>query len=521
MKFCVQAWKGALKAVKEYPHVILTQDNWDDYGYKTTFHAVLHLSADDQVDLGDIKILRKDQTKGFTELPKSPFEKLGKEYASTGGGPSYYETLYKQKRTTARAYLRGIRDVAFSDTVKADFEDLEGFKVSLLRFAGAERTLADAAKLFKEPKPLLKKQSAGFRVKFKTSVSKDSDSFVVDFDFRRKGILPNRTNVIIGYNGTGKTRLLSNLAIVASGYGYANKIDMVNRAAGRFIDAQPPFKTVVVVSYSAFDTFVIPGTNETERKRLEGSADLFGYVYCGLREQTEESSEKNPTYRLKTPEEVETEFLSALRRIRKSGRRDTFLVILKPLLRDPSFHLIGLSNLYVHATDDDDVVKLFRQLSSGHKSVLKIVAELTAHMSESGPTLVLVDEPETHLHPPLLTALLKSIRNCLDRFDGYAVIATHSPVVLQETPSRYVHVLRRVADSSKIGNVSIETFGESIGVITEDVFNLGDGTTDWHGTLDALASQYNLEGIEGMFGRPLGFAARSYVLAATDDEDGG
>jgi hypothetical protein len=520
VKFTVQSWKGALKAVKEYPHVVLIQDNWDDYGYKTTFHAVLHLSADDQVDLGDIKILRKDQTKGFTELPKAPFEHLGKKYASTGGGPSYYETLYKQKKTIARAYLRGIRDVAFSDTIKADFEDHEGFRVSLLRFAGAERTLEDAAKLFKAPKPLPKKKSAGFRAKFKTSLSKGSNSFVIDFDFRRKGMLPNRTNVIIGYNGTGKTRLLSNLAVVASGYGYANKEDMLDRAAGRFIDSQPPFKTVVVVSYSAFDTFVIPGTNEIERKRLEDSVDLFGYVYCGLRERTEDSSAKKPTYRLKTLEEVEAEFLMALHRIRKSGRRDTFLEILKPLLRDPSFHRIGLSNLYVHATDDDEVVKLFRQLSSGHKSVLKIVAELTAYMSETDPTLVLLDEPETHLHPPLLTALLKSIRSCLDRFDGYAVIATHSPVVLQETPSRYVHVLRRVADSSKIGNLSIETFGESIGVITEDVFNLGDGTTDWHSTLDALAAQYDLERIEELFGRSLGFAARSYVLAATDDEDG-
>ena len=30
---------------------MLTQDNWDDYGYKTTFHVVLHISADESLDV--------------------------------------------------------------------------------------------------------------------------------------------------------------------------------------------------------------------------------------------------------------------------------------------------------------------------------------------------------------------------------------------------------------------------------------------------------------------------------------
>lgn len=519
MKFVVQEWQGKVKATKEFPHVVLSQDNWDDYGYKTTFHATLHLSDTEQIDLGNVKILRKDQTSGFTTMPKLPFEELGKEYASSGGDISYYEKLFKLGRNTFRRILRGVRDVAYDDGIKAEFEDLEGFRVSLLRFGGAERTLADAAKLLKTPKALPKRKSIGFKVRFKTQVSKGSSPFIIDLDFRRKGVLPNRMNAIIGYNGTGKTRLLSNLAIVASGYGYDNKEDMLDRTAGRFLDVQPPFKSVVVVSYSAFDTFVIPGNTQIERKRLEDRGDIFGYVYCGLREQTEVPGSKKTAYRLKTPEEVETEFLTALSRVRDSGRRGTLLEVLKPLLRDPSFQRIGLSNLYQHAENDEAVVALFRQLSSGHKAALKIVAELTAHMSENAPTLVLIDEPETHLHPPLLAALLKSIRSCLERLDGYAVIATHSPVVLQETPSRYVHVLRRVAERSKISRTSIETFGESISVITQEVFKLGDGTTDWHDTLSVLARQHSLEEIEAMFGAPLGFAARSYILGVSEDED--
>jgi hypothetical protein len=306
---------------------------------------------------------------------------------------------------------------------------------------------------------------------------------------------------------------------VASGYGYASKEDVLERTAGRFVGTQPPFKTVVVVSYSAFDTFVIPGGNDAEKERLEERGEIFGYVYCGLRELAENvQQDVEPSYRLRTPREIEREFLSALGRVREAERLDALLDILKPLLRDPSFQRIGLTQLYANH-DDDDIGELFRELSSGHKVVLKIVTELTAHISGTEPTLVLIDEPETHLHPPLLAAFLKSVRACLERFDGYAVIATHSPVVLQETPARYVNVLRRTANQSRVVAASIETFAESIGVITQEVFNLGDGTTDWHETLRLLAKRNTFDEIEQMFGRHLGFAARSYVLSVRDEDD--
>jgi hypothetical protein len=203
--------------------------------------------------------------------------------------------------------------------------------------------------------------------------------------------------------------------------------------------------------------------------------------------------------------------------VREAERSDTLLSILRPLLLDASFKLIGLTQLYTDR-NADRLVDLFRGLSSGHKIVLKIITDLTAHLDGSEPTLVLVDEPETHLHPPLLAALLKSIRHCLELLNGYAVIATHSPVVLQETPSRYVNVLKRVSDRTSVGSPTIETFGESIGVITQDAFNLDDGSTDWHETLRELAEKRTLEDVEKLFGRQLGFAARSYVVGVQDDE---
>jgi hypothetical protein len=522
VKFIVKFRTGQSPTTTDYPHVELAQDNWNDYGYNTTFHATLHLTKSDHLVLGTVKIMSKAQTGGYTEMPRKPFIDLGSSFCSLSGDLDYYEQLFKLGRSVYHPYLKGLSDAVYSDDVRARFEETEGFKVSLLRSSGAESTIVEAQRLFR--KLPLRKPGAGFQVKLKTRVAKGANSFTIAFDFRRRHKLPHRINAVIGYNGTGKTRLLSNLAIVASNYGYANKEDAAERTAGRFVDPPPPFKKVVVISYSAFDTFVIPGRDNLEKQRLEVEGDLFGYVYCGLRERNDESNnvEDGPgtSYRLRTPEETEVEFAAALRRVRKAHRNEVLLEVLRPLLLDTSFQRIGLSGLYYAGTNQEHLLELFRGLSSGHKIVLKILLDLTAHMQGSEPTLVLIDEPETHLHPPLLAALLKSVRHCLDRLNGYAVIATHSPVVLQETPVRYVRVLKRVDSHTKVAKPTIETFGESIGLITQDVFNLDDSATDWHDTLRELAREQSLEDIEEIFGQPLGFAARSYVVSLQDEDEG-
>ncbi|MGP1716452.1 MAG: AAA family ATPase [Methylophilus sp.] len=516
MQFFVHFIKKDKPKPKQYPHAVLTQDNWDDFGYKTTFHVVLHLSDTHVEDLGSIKIIESDRTSGYTNLPNEPFEQLSEKHASIGSSLDYYETLYNLGPQVFRPFLRGLRDIAFSDDAKAAVEDTEAYRVSILRFGGAERRIVDAEKLLKASSMPLKRRSAGFKVKFKTRVASDAKPFTVEFDFRKRNRLPNRINAIIGYNGTGKTRLLSNLAIVASGYGYSNKEAVLSNDAGRFVGNPSPFKTVIVVSYSAFDTFAIPGKTKIEKKKLEEDGELFGYVYCGLRERSEDDSDGEPTYRLRTPAEIQDEFLIALKRVQKSNRMDILLEMLRPLFNDPSFQRIGLNPLYA-IKNKTDFAKVFGSLSSGHKVALKIVTELTAHIAGFTPTLVLIDEPETHLHPPLLAAFLRSVRNCLDAFDAYAIIATHSPVVLQETPAKCVRVLRRTGNENFVSTPLNETFAESIGVITKETFNLGEQATDWHETLKPLAKKYSLEEIEEFFERKLGFAARSYIISVQDE----
>lgn len=504
-----------------YPCVLLQQDSWDDFGYKTTFTVELHLSPSHRVDLGQTKVMRRGQRSGYTEMPEGEFSKLGPAYCSVGTDLDYYKRLYQLGAKVYEDYLVSLRDAAYNDKIKGKFEDEEAFRVSLLRTSGSTHTVEAARVLFITHHDVPPRDNArGFTFRFKTRVAEEADSVSIDFDFRKRKDLPARVNVLIGQNGTGKTRLLSNLAIVASGYGYSSKEDMFARQAGRFVGDPPPFQNVVVVSYSAFDTFAIPGLGNVERARLRNKGDIFGYAYCGLRELVPSSARATagvPTYRLRTPSEVEDEFIGAVDRIRSRGRAQQLAEALRPLLRDASFVRIGLTP-EIADEDEASLRQTFSGMSSGHKIVLKMVVELTLHLTDSGPTLVLIDEPETHLHPPLLAALLRSVRICLSRFDGYAIIATHSPVVLQETPARYVTVVRRQGGVCTVAEPTIETFAENIGLITQDVFNLDDSTTDWHGTLERLAKNRSIEQVEELFGRRLGFAARSYIASLKDDE---
>lgn len=519
MYFYVHLHRSPLPSLDRFPCVLLEQDLWDDFGYRTTFRARIFLSPNDEIDLGAIKIMHASRP----ETPLGPlgFTRLSKSYASLGGGLDYYDRLYSLGPEIYRPYLSALRDVVFNDSVKAAVEDTEVFRVSLMRFSGAERTLVEGRRLLVQAKSAPRKRNAGFIFRLKTALGKTAVPFTARFDFKRKSGLPNRVNVVIGYNGTGKTRLLSNIATLVSGYGYADKTEALNRTAGRLVGNPPPFGSVIVVSYSAFDTFALPGEDDIEKQRLLREGDLFGYVYCGLRERITGSSNKigdDEEYRVRTPRELQSEFLRALAMLRSKSRDQHYRAVIETLLEDGSFQRSGLKPRLLEGSEYD-VGEFFNDLSSGHKIVLKMVTELVAHLDDGRPSLVLLDEPETHLHPPLLSSLLRGLRACLDQFDGFAIIATHSPVVLQETPSRFVNVLQRSGSVSIASRPAVETFGETIGVITRTVFNLDERLSDWPDTLDALGQTKSLKTLETALGSRLGFAARSYFVSSKEEQD--
>ncbi|MCZ7679708.1 MAG: ATP-binding protein [Sandaracinaceae bacterium] len=129
-------------------------------------------------------------------------------------------------------------------------------------------------------------------------------------------------------------------------------------------------------------------------------------------------------------------------------------------------------------------------------------------------TLVLFDEPEAHLHPPLLSALVRALSDLLVDRNGVAVIATHSPVILQEVPRKCVWKMRRSGHAVVVERPEIETFGENVGVLTRDVFGLEVTSSGFHRLLDEqIAADRKFDDIVQIFGGELGSEARAIARA--------
>lgn len=136
--------------------------------------------------------------------------------------------------------------------------------------------------------------------------------------------------------------------------------------------------------------------------------------------------------------------------------------------------------------------------------------------------MILLDEPEGHLHPPLLSAFIRTLSELLFEQNGVAIIATHSPVVLQEVPRTCVWKINRVGDVIVPHRLDIETFGENVGVLTKEVFGLEVETSGYHSLLaKSVAQGMNYREILRQYNEQLGMEARSVLKSMIINRDRG
>lgn len=492
------------------PLVLLRKDSWDDFGYKTLFDVEIYLADGTSVELGGVKIIHIEQRVGATKFNSDEFNELGKEYCSLGQSTEYYERLAKLPKLLREEYLRAMRDAVFEREIRSAFSHLESWDQSLVRFGQAAHALESAGPLVRRRTPKITVGKAKFNY-----VRNGASEFQIGFAFDDTTKLPGRSNVIIGYNGVGKTRLLAEIARAVS------EPERSSESGGSLEGKDTTFGSVIAVSYSAFDNFQLPQDKARGQSRKYSVEDadrteLFGYVYCGLRRLDLKSSKKGSVARseLKSLDELDNELLKAFTgaKEREIDRENVLGTCLKLLQLEPSFGRIGV-HLLDWLDEEYDVLSQIKRLSTGHKIVLNIVVQLAAHLSSR--SLVLLDEPETHLHPPLLATLLKVLQELLTAFDSFVIVATHSPVVLQEVPASSVRLLKRFGDESSVAVPEIETFGANVGSITRHVFSLDSTATDFQGVLSKLARTMEIEEIEeSLFPQGLSNQARALVLRA-------
>lgn len=523
------------------PGLYLVQDNWNDYGFSTLYHLYF-FSAKGEKYIGEVKILRRGQTGADTVQVTSDFEVLDEDFVSIGQSLDYYQHLGEIGAQRRDLILDALRDAAKQPHLEESFRTEVGWEKSLFR----DQRDSDVREFLTLARALVSGDYTSVPSEdFQFSFQPTGWITPLQFDFSkvrapRKGWsevsppLPGGIIAVIGRNGSGKSTLLARLARVA--YGSLHKRETgVFADLGKIEPVGVGFPRIIAFSYSAFDSFALPGVAPTREgepdERLQVIRDARSgegrFVFCGLRDIATELERliETPTdelpvvgedrvyeTHLKSIDSLALEFARTLTLIRTRGREAMFRKCLSILVSDPSFSQWDDAEM-LHALLVQSPEAAYLRWSTGHKVCIQIVANLCAYLTPRA--LVLIDEPEMHLHPPLLAVLMHAVRDVLRKQKAFCIVATHSPVVLQETLSRDVYLVRREGDLIGATRPSIETFAENVGMLTSEVFGLNTEVTDYHEVLDRLVRDMeSLDGIDQLF-RPHGLSRQglAYVMS--------
>lgn len=419
------------KTPRELPSFVLAlNDGWNDYDLNSEFYLFYYPNAIDIVNIGEVKIINLETN--ITEIIKEKFTILNENFCSLGQEFSYYDNLKSKLGKNFESILWALKDAAFYPEIQDKFEQESGFINSLIRYDGPEQLLREAKyKIYDYDLSNLYSFKYNFSPKFSET------SLEIDFNFNNDGNFPDRIYAIIGKNGTGKTQLMTSLPI-----------DIYKKTDENFTPKTPLFSKVIAVSYSTFDTFEIPKKTAT-----------FNYLYCGLKDENGERM---------TDRALLLRFHNTWKKIKKQDRMSQWVKILSNFLDKEIIDEFIILKKHEFEVSLDGFTKTRKMLSSGQSILLYIITEIVANIRYDA--IILYDEPETHLHPNAITQLMNTIYELVNEFQSYCIIATHSPLIIRELLSKNVFVMERESNYPSLRKIGIETFGENLTVLTEEVF---------------------------------------------------
>lgn len=496
----------------------LLSNNWNDYGYETTFITVCRVKGE-RLELGPIRLLIADQsnsrhflntllTKGWDGVFPIP----NVDYLSTPSEIAFYEQLDGVLPTRGAIKVASVlRDASYlvhlqEDEYARKMVQTEGFRDSLQRERGSIESYLDGWRILDRESIAARDIEFTFKDVF-GNISK------IDLRFGRKeSPLPRDINVLIGPNGVGKSRILHQMveAWIADG----------PAAPETGFGSPPNLSRLVVISYSPFELFPV----DMASTKLQ---DKNAYQYCGLRGRSAPTDTGvSPSIRL-SREIPKKDAASALlaciaddqryhvikgwgqkvgtaeRVLRSAIDFDNLAFEVDPDVRPRLFYtdelpasssiielkrrgelkryvpitsegVLGLShkNLKRYFIAKSGVVFLKdgrpQELSSGQRLFTYVVINILGAIRRN--SLVLVDEPELFLHPSLEIQLIEMLKQILHSFNSKAILATHSLVTVREVPADCVHVLERTEDGLAVKRPPFQTFGGDVQRISSYVF---------------------------------------------------
>ncbi|MFM4820077.1 AAA family ATPase [Aeromonas hydrophila] len=490
----------------------LEPDNWDDFGYKTLFTLTIFDEQGNKREIGNIKIGFVGQDGGWTaEQIGQQFDVLPGNFFSLGQDADYYRNLIDSfPNDMVVNVLMALGDVIQDPARLAIAENEGAFNTSLMRNVNRSTIEQQFRRILRHEAPL-----TSYYFFYEKAANERYSGITVEFRVEPNTKPSSNIHILIGRNGVGKTTLLNNMVdallpergdVVETGY-----FATYSPWSGAVALHDDYFAGVVSVAFSAFDPFTPPEDQPDENAGMR-------YYYIGLKKRVTQQGQGR--WGLKDKDDLCRDFTGSLKLcFALMAKRNRWVNAVRKLESDFNFAEMDLCQLIIIYDNDLSDIKsqfsevaksLFERMSSGHAIVLLTITKLVETVEEK--TLVLLDEPESHLHPPLLSAFTRALSDLLVNRNGVAIIATHSPVVLQEVPKSCVSILRRTRLVSNVDRPRSETFAENVGVLTREIFGLEVSKSGFHDLLSGSVDEgKSYEEIEQEYRYQLGFEGKAIL----------
>ncbi|WP_265427288.1 AAA family ATPase [Chryseobacterium sp. YIM B08800] len=476
--------------------ILLSWDDWNDFSYYTLFGVSYVDYKGEKCTIGAVRIAYVGQKTGILEKKikiEDSFQALENVYFSLGTEDSYYETLNELPEEIKYFVLNGLHDIAFNSDKLALALKEEITAISLMRDISYS-TIVNQFKRIANGGARLSNYSFSYSFR-------DSHTSNIDFNIVAEQNPPSNIQIIIGSNGVGKSYLLNNML---------NSVLQpdINLNDGKFIFntqyESDKFSNAICITFSAFDNYEFH--NKLENNDIK-------YHFIGL--------QKMEIERQLSINDFADDFISSIGLILSSQKFHRWKSIVEELESDPIFKNENLTEFIEKEYSAHNPSKLhlkFTKLSSGHKIILLTITKLVELLQEK--SLIFFDEPEIHLHPPLLSSFIRALSKLLINRNAVCIMTTHSPIVLQEVPSSCVYKLSRMGDYSKFERPKLETFGENIGVLTNEVFGLEVTESGFYKILKELVKDnHSYEKALKEIDEKLGIEGRSILRSLFFDKD--
>lgn len=451
-----------------FPYCVLKANGWNDWGFLTTFSLFCYLEDGYKLELGNVKIGKKgmslpiDYQNTIRTHLDNEFNFLDDQYFSVGDSEYYYKQFYelgKKNLDVKNNVLEGLNDIVQNIDIYNNNMNEDTMRNSLMR-SSSVKTIKDVYyKVLTTGKEELIPYN--FSVTLKNEINNQKMSFLVSPD----GLPQSNIHTLIGRNGVGKTHFFKSIISKLSDSEKDEELNIIENFEG--IDK---ISSVLAISYSIFDT-TLP------------KKDIFGsipYRFIGFTKKIDifkdqslngKTDLKSQSLQSIMENFICDEFIESVTYLQNHKFLNELVrKCINTLNSDPVFQSLNVHGWMSVEIPIEDTRNTFNKLSSGHKVVLLTLFKLIINIEAN--SVVLIDEPEQNLHPPLISSFVQAILNILKERNAMAIIATHSPVIVQECSADSTWILNRSEKSIKIDRPTIKTFGANVGEITYDVFDL-------------------------------------------------